>query len=83
MKYIKPKCECGENLVIVEERTYERIYNITRNGDLSDKKRIRKRDVLLADVGLAGSSWLECNQCHKEYDIDYDDNNRIIRGDIR
>jgi len=82
MKFLKPKCECGECLVVVEERTYEVIHDITKYGNMTERK-IRKKHIGLSDIGLAGPSWLQCLKCQKEYDIDYDDNDRIIKGDIR
>jgi len=78
MKYLKPKCECEENLVYIEERTNEMRFNINRYGETSDKKKVHR-----SDVGLAGACWLECLKCQNEYDVNYDDEDRIIRGDIR
>jgi len=79
MKYLKPKCECGENLVYIEERTHEDRYAINRYGETINKRKRHR-----SDIGLTGASWLECLKCQKEYDIDYEeDGNKIIRGDER
>jgi len=78
MKYLKPKCECGEDLLIIEERTHEIKFNIKANGNISDKEKIHREDV-----GVSGASWLECKLCMSEYEIDYDGKDRVIRGDKR
>lgn len=78
MKYVKPKCDCGEFLTIIEERTYEMKFNIKANGSMNDRGKIHRKDV-----GLAGASWLECKSCETEYEIDYGSKDRIIRGDKR
>jgi len=47
------------------------------------KEKFVKKHIGLSDVGLAGPSWLQCLKCQKEYSIDYDENDRMIKGDIR
>jgi hypothetical protein len=78
MKYKKPTCTCGGAIQYIEERTHEIARDITRDGTLTDKKRMHN-----SDIGLAECSWLECKKCDKEFEIDYDDNNMIILGEER
>lgn len=78
MKYKKPKCECGGNLVFIEERIHEAQSNITNEGDFSKKSKVR-----IKDIGVSGANWLGCDECGLEYELDFDSKGKIIKGDKR
>jgi hypothetical protein len=76
MKYSKPKCDCGYELSYVEEVTYDNYYRITAKG--KREKRKYHSEYYLNN----GIAFLKCNACNNTYEIDYDEKDRIIRGDL-
>lgn len=75
-KYIKPKCECGKDLVLWQEEIYHTYTPITNNGEFSQKGIQKFFD------GDGAYERLRCPNCDKEYDYTKDDKGRIVRGDI-
>lgn len=76
MRYEKPKCECGKELFVVEERTQEIATKINKTGKINKRKIVHNNDV-----GLPGASWLEC-ECGKEYELEFV-KGKVVRGDNR
>jgi hypothetical protein len=75
LAYSVPKCDCGENLIYLEESEaiIDKRHKITRNGKLS--KRYSK------DAWITSSSvCLLCIKCGYDYEIAFDEKGRIIRG---
>ena len=77
-KYVKPKCECGKFLVArrIEHQSVEK--PITKDGDLSNKMIHIRTMFDDSDYEIK----LYCHTCGKSYDADYDDKDRIIRGNL-
>jgi hypothetical protein len=75
-KYELPKCDCGCDLKFVKEIVYHHDYKINKNGTLSKKK-------IVTEWADYGTEWLKCTNfnCNKCYWIEYDDNDRVIRGE--
>ncbi|MFW9879634.1 MAG: hypothetical protein ACFFG0_41695 [Candidatus Thorarchaeota archaeon] len=64
-KYQKPKCDCGEELILKEEVIYLESRKINANGEASKRS---SKDFFYG--GHNGVSWLECPKCRNEYNID-------------
>lgn len=71
MAYQKPTCDCGGELVLVEQMVMDVAQRITKKGYLFKKRTITNEEGY-------GTSWLKCCDCGKEYDWSYK-NDRIIR----
>lgn len=74
MAYEKPKCECGDELAYWSQPIYTRIMDITKRGKLAKKEYLSYDDEYV---------WarLRCFSCDSEYWIEYDEKERLIRGD--
>ena len=78
MKYEKPKCDdCNSELIYVSEITMDKVRKINKNGQISKKEDLRP----WADNGI---EFLRCPNfdCYNSYEVDYDDKDRIIKGEI-
>lgn len=75
MAYEKPKCECGSELNVYTQSLHGNITKIKKNGDfhLKSDSYYEKRDM---------NPRLKCADCPREYEIDFDDKCRVIRGDV-
>lgn len=75
MAYEKPKCECGEDLYHWSQPIYTRIVAITKRGKFSKIEDLEYQHA---------NTWdrLKCLECYSEYWIDYDEKDRVIRGEV-
>lgn len=76
-KYEKPKCICGQYLVVREEQVLTVRYGIRKDG----RKTVRK-------IGYDGFEYLNmedlyCPSCQNEYTFYLDEYDRIIRDDLK
>lgn len=78
MVYQTPKCDCGHDLVWWSQPVYAERYRINKNGKKA-KNPIKRATFY---EGETVNERLECYECFKEYDFDFDEKGRIIRGDI-
>ena len=71
-KYKKPRCKCGNDLLFVKETLNK--WKISSDGTTEDNSQWVDSDVT--------DKHLECKRyrCHRVYEIDYDENDNIIRG---
>lgn len=78
MKYQKPLCDCGKELNYYNQEVYDVERNITKKGNLKNKPNY------FFEIGSfsAFGAILEC-KCGNKYDLDYDEKERITRGDKR
>ncbi|MNP73292.1 hypothetical protein D3C76_1699870 [compost metagenome] len=58
-----------------KEVTVNDIHRITKKGRVSNKKLVKHWD----DNGI---EYLKCDTCSKRYKVNYDDRDRVIRGDF-
>ena len=72
----KFKCDCGGQLKLVAEKTYEESNKVLTNGKLSKKSKLN-------DVGVNGASLLQCTVCDKEYEYNPESNGRFSKGEKR
>lgn len=77
-KYKKPKCDCGSSLQGRRNETWIVTRSITKDGELSDNV-IGKR-TLMDDCDYEIK--LCCPKCGNTYEVDYDNHDRIIRGEL-
>lgn len=75
-KYYKPKCTCGALLVLNTQEIWNCIRRITQDGDAGNL--IQRQTNWDEDMPTFN---LSCPKCDKRYNVDYDDSNRIIRGE--
>jgi hypothetical protein len=75
-KYKKPKCTCGSLLILNTQEIWNCARRITQDGEIGDL--IRRQTNWDEDMP---EFKLSCPKCDKRYDGDYDDSNRIIRGE--
>ena len=75
-KYKKPKCACGAVLHASLNEIWKVKRYITNDGQLGN---IVGYNKFLDDQGYEVT--LRCPKCYKEYEADYDDKNRLIRGE--
>lgn len=73
--YIKPKCDCGENLIYWKPELYSVSTQITGAGFMSKIKVDR-------NISFGGGTLgkLKCPNCENEYYREKDNKGRIIRG---
>ncbi len=71
MKYKKPICECGKELTITAVFSCDILWTINSNGKRS------KKHTFSADT--QSGEHLEC-ECGADYEIDFDEKGRILRG---
>ncbi len=76
MKYQVPVCVCGNALRYEKEMTIERIHRITKHGKIS--KRYSSKDNPLHPL-----EYLLCDSCSKRFEVDYDERDRIVCGELR
>jgi hypothetical protein len=75
MKYLKPKCDCGADLIYVCEVMYEETQKIKKDGTLA-------KIISKCSTGVSGAEFLECIKCDNEYCVDIL-HGIIIRGELR
>ena len=76
MKYEKPICDCGGELLFCVDEISTNFYKITNKGEESK----RKYDSLPSTSKQAER--LVCDDCRKIHPFTYDNEGRIIRSDI-
>jgi hypothetical protein len=74
--YKKPTCSCGEELTVHDSYGVEDYYNITADGKQS------KRKIVMDRLLTQECRNLECRKCLNLYGINFDYQDRIIRGDV-
>lgn len=72
MKYQKPICDCGSDLVLIETYTYGKIYENGLRGKVT-KTPSRSADDFL-------ESNLNCRTCGNVYSYHEDEMGRLVRG---
>lgn len=75
MNYSRPVCECGDELTYEKELTVNRYHQLTKRGKIS--KKFRSKDNPINPL-----EYLLCDTCTKRYEVDYDDQDRVIRGEL-
>ena len=81
MKYKKPICNCGKELIYSTLIVYQTQKTINKNGTLSKKKSLVSANELGVYSPLGdGDEHLECPHCYERFVCDYDKNGRVIRG---
>lgn len=75
MRYQKPKCDCGEELLFCVDEVITVFYKITQNGEESKRKFDRMPSV------SHQAHRLSCPDCNRLYDYSFDEQNRIVRKD--
>lgn len=76
MVYQKPKCDCGTDLIWWSQPVFTVRYHINKNG----KKAKNPIKLGKSYEGETVYERLTCVNCDKEYEIEFDDRDRIIRG---
>lgn len=76
--YKKPKCDCGKFLYGSRNECWHVTRAITKDGELS--KNIARLGGVFDDSDYEIN--LFCRTCGNIYEADYDDEDRIIRGDL-
>jgi hypothetical protein len=74
MSYKKPKCDCGEELIFWSQPVYTVVHFINTNGKKSKR-------TLMDYAGEGIYERLKCEECDKEYDFEFDEKDRVIRGE--
>lgn len=77
-KYKKTKCDCGSFLQGRRNETWIVTRSITQNGELSNI--VINRGTLMDDCTYELN--LYCPKCGNSYKADYDNYDRIIRGEL-
>lgn len=77
MDYQLPICDCGQELLVQCEVTAHKYYKVNKNGLMSKRETKWSNDTWMTN----GIEYLYCSKCTKGYEIDYDDKDRILRGD--
>lgn len=75
-EYKKPKCDCGEELVYWTQPVQTLVYKINKSGRKA-KKPCRNGILIEGCVDR-----LVCDKCESEYDIEFDEKSRVIRGGV-
>lgn len=78
-KYRKPKCDCGNYLTARRSEYWSVERAITSDGELSNR-------VIKIGTGIDDSDYeirLHCRKCGNQYECEYDDKDRIIRGSLK
>lgn len=76
MKYEKPKCDCGKELVVSREQFIEVRFKINKNGSESKNPFSKTKPGFNED----GFNALICPYCNSSYEFFFEDN-RIYRGE--
>lgn len=79
LKYKKPRCDCGKFLTAIRTEYWTVERPITVDGRLS-------LNTIKIGTGYDSSDYeieLYCSNCGKSYDCDYDEEDRIVRGDLK
>lgn len=74
MSYIKPTCNCGQELMIAEMVSLEKFYKVKKDGTRCRKPHETTRGFIIEE-----NFW--CSDCFESYAIDLDEKNRLIRSD--
>lgn len=75
--YKKPKCDCGAVLHARMNEIWMVERYITKDGELGNMSKI---NTLLDEQGYEIK--LHCPKCGNTYESDYDNKNRLIRGEL-
>lgn len=75
MPYEKPRCDCGEELVLCADVVVTKFYKITKIG----KESKRVYDTLPTE--MINGTRLQCEECLAIYDYSFDKKERIIRNE--
>ena len=76
--YKKPRCDCKTFLRAYRSEYWKVTRAITNTGELSDKAIKLNTSFDESDYEIE----LICPKCGATYETDYDDKDRIIRGEI-
>jgi len=79
MLYVKPICKCGGPLKYIEEYVIHIGWYITDTG--VPGKRQFTESIKRNLTGFTGVKWLKCDKCGREYAVEYDDKERLVRGE--
>lgn len=75
-KYHKPKCTCGSLLLLKTQEIWNCTRRITQDGESGNLINLQTNwDEDFPEFKLL------CPKCGKTYEGDYDDSNRIARGE--
>ena len=74
MKYEKPKCECGEELIILEHTMHT-----TNNRKIKTDGRLAERNFGETATEVHAVE-LNCPSCCNSYEIEFDKGGRVLRG---
>lgn len=77
-KYKKPKCDCGKFLYGRRSECWSVTRAITKDGELSDR-------TIQIGTAFDDSDYeikLYCRTCGNIYEADYDNKDRLIRGEL-
>ncbi|QVK19721.1 hypothetical protein KHQ81_15855 (plasmid) [Mycoplasmatota bacterium] len=73
-KYQKPVCDCGEELVYINNQFKQTRRRVTKDGKIS-------KNILGTHYNSTDDpEYLCCLECGKTYNYLYDDEYRIVRG---
>lgn len=78
-KYKKPRCDCGSMLHSWSNEIWAVERYISKTGELGNMVKMK---TSLDEYG-GYDIYLICSRCGNEYESDYDDNNRLIRGELK
>ena len=77
-KYKKPKCDCGNFLKATRSEYWRVTRTITKDGDIGNMVN-RQTNFDDSDYEIT----LYCDKCGTRYESDYDNKDRIIRGELK
>ncbi|WCF11485.1 hypothetical protein NDS46_31505 (plasmid) [Paenibacillus thiaminolyticus] len=61
------KCICGNDLVLRMQPAFEVAIKPLKNGRYP---KLKKKDIIISQlISDSHPEWLECNECHREYDF--------------
>ncbi|MGF7535020.1 hypothetical protein AAGG74_15225 [Bacillus mexicanus] len=75
MGYTKPICDCGSELIFTIHQIDSMDYRISDRGKILKSSVIHNKEII--------DSHFSCNVCGNHYRFNYDENDKIIRGEIR
>lgn len=78
IKYKKPRCDCGAILHSRSNEIWSVERYITKTGELGNMIKIK---TSLDEQGY--KIYLVCPKCENNYESDYDDEDRLIRGELK
>ncbi|MNZ96470.1 hypothetical protein D3C78_1156630 [compost metagenome] len=75
LAYEKPKCDCGDDLIYWVQEAVTVTRNITKAGKIGKHENVER-----VGEGSGNLSRLSCPSCGKEYEWDFDEKDRVVRG---